>query len=95
MPHDEDAIRLTAYFFWEADGYPAGREREYWERALAYHKRQEVYDGLLRRNRDRAALSDGELPGPRGQRRPGAVGGTRRDALEGEARMDADRRGGR
>ena len=65
MPHDEDAIRLTAYFFWEADGYPPGREQEYWERAVAYHKRQEECDGLLQEEPGQAAaLSDGELPGP-------------------------------
>lgn len=65
MPHDEHAIRLTAYFFWEADGSPAGREEDYWQRALAYHKRQEEYDGLLAQEPGRAAaFEQGETPGP-------------------------------
>ena len=62
MPHDEDAIRLTAYFFWEADGYPAGREQEYWERALAYHKRQEICDGLLRESPGDGEVREGPSP---------------------------------
>lgn len=30
---DEAAIREQAYYFWEAEGRPAGRETEFWERA--------------------------------------------------------------
>ena len=30
---DEAAIREQAYYFWEQDGRPEGRETEYWERA--------------------------------------------------------------
>ena len=40
-PHDpwsdpafELAVRETAYFLWEQDGKPEGREQEYWFRAL-------------------------------------------------------------
>ena len=30
----EKAVRETAYFLWEQDGRPLGREQEYWFRAL-------------------------------------------------------------
>jgi hypothetical protein len=30
----EQAVRETAYFLWEQDGRPLGREKEYWFRAL-------------------------------------------------------------
>ena len=30
----EQAVRETAYFLWEQDGRPNGREQEYWFRAL-------------------------------------------------------------
>lgn len=32
-PADEVAIREQAYYFWEQDGRPHGRETEYWMRA--------------------------------------------------------------
>ena len=32
-PTDESAIREQAYFLWEQDGRPEGREMEYWQRA--------------------------------------------------------------
>ena len=31
----EAAIREQAYYLWEQDGKPSGRENEYWQRALA------------------------------------------------------------
>ena len=31
----EAAIREQAYYLWEQDGKPAGRDDEYWQRALA------------------------------------------------------------
>lgn len=31
---DEAAIREQAYYFWEQDGRPDGREAEYWSRAV-------------------------------------------------------------
>ncbi|HZY67312.1 MAG TPA: DUF2934 domain-containing protein [Devosia sp.] len=31
---DEAAIREQAYYFWEQDGRPDGREAEYWARAV-------------------------------------------------------------
>jgi hypothetical protein len=33
-PQFEQAVRETAYFLWEQDGRPQGREQEYWYRAL-------------------------------------------------------------
>ncbi len=32
-PADDAAIREQAYYFWEQDGRPDGRETEYWMRA--------------------------------------------------------------
>lgn len=32
-PADDAAIREQAYYFWEQDGRPEGRETEYWMRA--------------------------------------------------------------
>lgn len=31
----EDAVRTRAYFLWEADGGPVGRDEHYWSLALA------------------------------------------------------------
>jgi hypothetical protein len=33
-PADDAAIREQAYYFWEQDGRPDGRETEYWMRAV-------------------------------------------------------------
>lgn len=33
QPADEARIREQAYYFWEQDGRPDGRETEYWQRA--------------------------------------------------------------
>lgn len=33
IPADEAAIREQAYYFWEAEGRPEGREQEFWQRA--------------------------------------------------------------
>lgn len=64
-PLDEEAIRLTAYFFWEAEGYPPGREQEFWQRARAYHQRQMDCDRLLAQEPGQsAAFERGESPGP-------------------------------
>ena len=42
-----DAIRRTAYFFWEQDGRPEGRADDYWRRAQEAHQRQLAYDRWL------------------------------------------------
>ena len=31
----EDQVRRRAYELWEADGYPAGQDQQYWFKALA------------------------------------------------------------
>ncbi|MDR3470146.1 MAG: DUF2934 domain-containing protein [Devosia sp.] len=55
-PIDEEAVRRTAFFLWEQDGRPAGRELHYWEQALERHIRQLAYDRWLAEGtpRDRA-----------------------------------------
>jgi len=47
---DEEAIRLTAYFLWEQDGRPEGREDQYWQRAREMHARRRAFDDLLQDN---------------------------------------------
>jgi hypothetical protein len=54
-PHDpwsdpafELAVRETAYFLWEQDGKPFGREQEYWFRALERQLRERNADRDLR-----------------------------------------------
>jgi hypothetical protein len=44
---DDESIRLTAYFLWEQDGRPEGREHEYWLRAKERCLRQSESDLLL------------------------------------------------
>jgi len=39
-----EAIRRTAYFLWEQDGRPAGKEAHYWQLAREKHLRQRAYD---------------------------------------------------
>jgi hypothetical protein len=39
-PAFEQAVRESAYFLWEQDGRPEGREHEYWYRALERNLRQ-------------------------------------------------------
>ena len=47
-PEFEQAVRETAYFLWEHDGKPDGREKDYWYRALEQTLRQRQSDGNLR-----------------------------------------------
>jgi hypothetical protein len=44
---DSEAIRLTAFFLWEQDGRPEGREVEYWLRAIERHRRQREFDRMI------------------------------------------------
>jgi len=44
---DDEVVRRTAFFMWEQDGRPPGRELFYWERALEQHIRQLAYDRWL------------------------------------------------
>lgn len=39
-----EAVRRTAYFLWEQDGRPPGREEHYWQLAREKHLRQRAYD---------------------------------------------------
>ncbi len=43
-PEFDQAVRETAYFLWEQDGRPDGREQEYWFRALERHLRERRAD---------------------------------------------------
>jgi hypothetical protein len=47
-PKFEEAVRETAYFLWEQDGRPQGREQEYWYRALERTLRERNADGAIR-----------------------------------------------
>lgn len=51
-PSFEQAVRDTAYFLWESDGRPVGREQEYWFRALEQCLRQRRADGDLQQGPD-------------------------------------------
>ena len=44
---DETTVRETAYFLWEHDGRPAGKEEEYWLRALEQSKRSRECQRLM------------------------------------------------
>jgi hypothetical protein len=46
-PDFEQAVRDTAYFLWEEDHRPEGREQEYWFRALEKCLRQRNLDHAL------------------------------------------------
>jgi hypothetical protein len=46
-PQFEQAVRETAYFLWEQDGRPQGREQEYWYRALERKLRERTADKQL------------------------------------------------
>ncbi len=45
---DETAIREQAYYFWEQDGRPHGRETEYWMRAVVAHSETSQMDTLVK-----------------------------------------------
>jgi len=47
-PAFEQNVRDTAYFMWEHDGRPSGREQDYWFSALEKCLRQREADQLLR-----------------------------------------------
>ena len=49
-PIFEQSVRETAYFLWEQDGRPAGREQEYWFAALERCLRRRQSDMELRRS---------------------------------------------
>jgi hypothetical protein len=45
------AVRDTAYFLWEQDGRPEGRDDYYWHLALERHLRTRAFDVWLREGR--------------------------------------------
>jgi hypothetical protein len=47
-PAFELAVRETAYFLWEQDGKPEGRENDYWFRALERQLRERNADRDLK-----------------------------------------------
>ena len=47
-PAFELAVRETAYFLWEQDGKPAGRETDYWFLALERQLRERNADRDLK-----------------------------------------------
>jgi hypothetical protein len=51
-PVFEQAVRDTAYFLWEQDGRPDGREQDYWFRALERCLRQRDSDAVLNQSLD-------------------------------------------
>jgi hypothetical protein len=48
-PAFEEAVRETAYFLWEQDGRPFGKETDYWYEALERTLRQRKADQELAR----------------------------------------------
>lgn len=59
-PAFEQAVRETAYFLWEQDGRPEGREEEYWFRALERSLRERNADGDIGRHPDTHGASRGD-----------------------------------
>ena len=51
-PAFEQSVRETAYFLWEQDGRPIGREQEYWYRALERAMRERDADRSLQNGLD-------------------------------------------
>ena len=47
-PADEAAVREQAYYFWEQDGRPHGRETEYWARAAVAVAEKSQMDTLTK-----------------------------------------------
>jgi hypothetical protein len=47
-PPFAQSVRDTAYFLWENDGRPEGREKDYWYRALEQCLREREADEMLR-----------------------------------------------
>lgn len=46
-PQFEQRVRETAYFLWEQDGRPGGREKDYWFRALERALRERQADKVI------------------------------------------------
>jgi hypothetical protein len=62
---NEDDVRLTAYFLWEQEGRPDTNPDDYWERALAIHRRAhanglELEAGLASQGEGRDEANSGD-----------------------------------
>jgi hypothetical protein len=67
-PQFEQAVRETAYFFWEQDGRPQGREQEYWYRALERTLRERNADNGMRQHPADAGAAHREPKGDHNRR---------------------------
>jgi hypothetical protein len=59
---DDAAIREQAYFFWEQDGRPEGRETEYWMRAKVAVTEKSQMDTLTKPAPKKAAKPKADEP---------------------------------
>ncbi len=59
-PEDEQRIRERAYFLWEQEGRPEGRDLDYWERARELQAMRDHAGAALEPNP--MAQNYGELP---------------------------------
>lgn len=57
---NEAAIREQAYYFWEQDGRPQGRDMEYWQRASVAVAEQEQLSTLTKAPPKRAKATAGK-----------------------------------
>jgi hypothetical protein len=65
-PADDAAIREQAYYFWEQDGRPEGRETEYWMRATVAVTGKGQLDTLVKPAPRKAAKPKAEAkPAPK------------------------------
>ena len=56
MTDAEQAVRVTAYFIWQKEGCPQGREAEHWSRAVAALEAQMGDEEKIMANRPDANL---------------------------------------
>lgn len=86
-PQFEQAVRETAYFLWEQDGRPQGREQEYWYRALERTLRERNADYGMRQH---PADSDAMRREPKGDHNRRMALGLDRDQFAAEAGISAE-----
>ena len=86
-PRFERAVRETAYFLWEQDGRPEGREQEYWYRALERTLRERNADNGIRQH----PMGDGAMHRePKGDHNRRLALGLDRDQFGAAAGVSAD-----
>ncbi len=57
---EQEAVRERAYYLWERDGRPEGRDLTYWDMAIAAHSAQQAHhaeDGFAK---EAEAVIDGD-----------------------------------